>query len=188
MPACPGHRGTSSSRESASCSPPATGLFVLNSKSGTTNLSFWFESIGEDARKTLPGRLPDGLSPDDMKVIEAMSREEIVRAFRTYPISIVGRASALYHVRVVDSLNSPYGGSAESYAFPGLVGSSTTVRCGGTLQGRCCGTDLGWIDYVIAADRMSPRYRPKTSCRRRTRKCRGGAAAAAAALGRSPSM
>ena len=100
----------------------ATGLFVLRSKSGTTNLAFWFESISDDARKTLPGRLPDGLSPDDMKLIEAASREEIARAFRAYPISIVGQVAARYHVRVVDSLNGPYGGSAESYAFPGLGG------------------------------------------------------------------
>ena len=100
----------------------ATGLFVLRSTSGTTNLAFWFESISDDARKTLPGRLPDGLSPDDMKLIEATSREEIVRAFRAYPISIVGQVAAQYHVRVVDSLNGPFGGSAESYAFPGLGG------------------------------------------------------------------
>ena len=100
----------------------ATGLFVLRSKSGTTNLAFWFESISDDARKTLPGRLPDGLSPEDMKLIEAASREEIVRAFRAYPISIVGQVAAHYQVRVVDSLNGPYGGSAESYAFPGFGG------------------------------------------------------------------
>ncbi len=100
----------------------ATGLFVLRSKSGTTNLAFWFESISDDARKSLPGRLPDGLSPDDMKLIEATAREEIARAFRAYPISTVGQAAAQYHVRVVDRLNGPYGGSAESYAFPGLGG------------------------------------------------------------------
>jgi hypothetical protein len=100
----------------------AAGLFVLRSTSGTTNLSFWFESISDDAGKTLPGRLLDGLSPDDMKLIEATSREEIARAFRAYPISIVGQVAARYHVRVVDSLNGPYGGSAESYTFPGLGG------------------------------------------------------------------
>jgi hypothetical protein len=100
----------------------ATGLFVLRSKSGTTNLAFWFESISDDARNTLPVRLPDGLSPDDMKLIEAASRQEIVRAFRAYPIAIVGRVAAHYQVRVVDSLNGPYGGAAESYAFPGFGG------------------------------------------------------------------
>jgi hypothetical protein len=100
----------------------ATGLFVLRSVSGTTNLAFWFESISDDARKTLPGRLPGDLSPEDMKLIEAASRDEIVRAFRAYPIAIVGRVAAHYQVRVVDSLNSPYGGSAESYALPGFGG------------------------------------------------------------------
>ena len=100
----------------------ATGLFVLRSKSGTTNLAFWFDSVSDDARKTLPGRLPDGLSLEDMKLIEAASREEIVRAFLAYPISIVGRVAAHYQVRVVDGLTGPYGGSAESYAFPGFGG------------------------------------------------------------------
>ena len=57
-----------------------------------------------------------------MKLIEAASRDEIVRAFRAYPIAIVGRVAAHYQVRVVDSLNGPYGGSAESYAFPGFGG------------------------------------------------------------------
>ena len=100
----------------------ATCVFVLRSTSGTTNLAFWFENISDDARKTLPGRLPEGLSPDDMKIIEATSREEIAGAFRAYPISIVGRATARYHVRVMDSINSSMGGAAESYAFPGMGG------------------------------------------------------------------
>ena len=72
--------------------------------------------------KTLRDRLAGGISPDDMKTIEKISRDEIVRAFRQYPISIVGRTAGLYHVRVVDSLNSAGGGSAESDVFPGLGG------------------------------------------------------------------
>jgi hypothetical protein len=98
------------------------GLFVLRSGSGTTNLAFWFDTISDDARTTLPDRLPDGVSPEDMRLIEAASREEIVRAFRGYPIAIVERVAAHYRVRVVDSLNGPYGGSAESYALPGFGG------------------------------------------------------------------
>jgi hypothetical protein len=101
----------------------AVALFlVVRARSGAVTLSFWFETIGEDARTTLPGRLAVRISPDDMKVIEATSREEIAHAFRQYPISIVGRASGLYHVRVVDTLNSSTGGSAESYVFPGMGG------------------------------------------------------------------
>jgi hypothetical protein len=97
-------------------------FFVVRARSGAANLSFWFETISDDARTTLPGRLPGHISLDDMKVIEAISREEIVHAFRQYPISIVGRAAALYRVRVVDTLNSVTGGSAESYVFPGMGG------------------------------------------------------------------
>lgn len=100
----------------------AMGLFVVRSKSDTATLAFWFERISEDAMKTLPDRLDGGLSPDDMKTIEKISRDEIGRAFRQYPISIVGRVAGLYHVRVVDSLNSARGGSAESHVFPGLGG------------------------------------------------------------------
>jgi hypothetical protein len=100
----------------------ATALVVLRSRSDTTNLAFWFETISDDARKTLPVGLPDSLSSDDMKVIETTSLEEIVHAFRAYPVSIVGRESALYHVRVVDSLEGSKGGSAESYVFPGIGG------------------------------------------------------------------
>lgn len=100
----------------------AMGFFLIRFKSETATLAFWFESISEDAMKTLPGRLGDGISPDDMKTIEAISRDEIVRAFRQYPISVVGRAAGLYHVRVVDTLESPMGGSAESHVFPGLGG------------------------------------------------------------------
>ena len=100
----------------------AMGLFVILSKSDTAMLAFWFERITEDAMTTLPDRLAGGLSPDEMKTIETMSRDEIVRAFRQYPISVVGRAAGLYHVRVVDTLNSPGGGSAESHVFPGLGG------------------------------------------------------------------
>lgn len=58
-----------------------------------------------------------------MKVIEAVSRDEIIRAFREYPITITGRAAGLYHVRVVDSVQRSTEGSAESYMFfPGLGG------------------------------------------------------------------
>ena len=97
-------------------------LFVVRARSGRADLSFWFESIGEDARTTLPRRLSGDLSTDDMNAIEAIAREEIVHAFRDYPISVVGRTEALYHVRVVDSLQSSMGGSAESYVFPGMGG------------------------------------------------------------------
>src|SRR5688572_28369401 len=100
----------------------AAGLFVLHSTSGPTKLAFWFDGISDDARRTLPSRLANGLSSEDMTVIEAVSREEIVRAFRAYPITIAGRAAAQYHVRVVDGLNGHYGGSAESYAFPRFGG------------------------------------------------------------------
>lgn len=97
-------------------------FLVVRTRSGAANLSFWFETISDDARTTLPGRLSGRISLDDMKVIEAISREEIVHAFRQYPISIVGRAAGLYHVRVVDSIDSFTGGSAESYVFPGMGG------------------------------------------------------------------
>ena len=97
-------------------------LFIIQARSGPANLSFWFESIGDDARTTLPDRLSGDISPDDMSAIEAIAREEIVHAFRDYPIAVVGRAATHYHVRVVDSMESPMGGSAESYVFPGMGG------------------------------------------------------------------
>jgi hypothetical protein len=100
----------------------AVGLFIAYSKRSSADLAFWFEPISDEARKTVPERLAGGISADDMNIIEAKAREEIVRAFREYPIAVVGRAAALYHVRVVDSLNSPRGGSAESHVFPGLGG------------------------------------------------------------------
>jgi len=100
----------------------AIGFFVARSQSRSIELAFWFEAISEDARTTVPDRLAGGILPADMKTIEEISREEIARAFRPYPVSIVGRASAPYHVRVVDSLNSSRGGSAESYVFPGMGG------------------------------------------------------------------
>ena len=97
-------------------------LFIFRARSGRAELSFWFESIGDDARTTLPDRLSGDISTDDMNTIEAIAREEIVHAFREYPVSVVGRSAALYHVRVVDSLQSSMGGSAESYVFPGMGG------------------------------------------------------------------
>ena len=101
----------------------AVALFlVVRARSGSATLSFWFETISDDARTTLPGRLSGHISLDDMKAIEATSREEIAHAFRQYPISIVGRAAGLYHVRVLDTLDSSAGGSAESYVFPGMGG------------------------------------------------------------------
>jgi len=100
----------------------AMGVLIIRSRSETATLAFWFEDISEDAMRTVPDRLAGGLLLDEMKTIETVSRDEIVRAFRQYPISIVGRAAGLYHVRVVDSLNSPRGGSAESHVFPGLGG------------------------------------------------------------------
>ena len=53
----------------------AMGLFVVRSKSDTATLAFWFESISEDAMKTLPDRLAGGISPDDMTTIEKISRD-----------------------------------------------------------------------------------------------------------------
>ena len=100
----------------------AVGMFLALPRSPTTALAFWFEPISDDARRTLPERLAGDISADDMKVIEATSREEVVRAFDEYPVAIVGRADALYHVRVTDGLNSRTGGSAESYVLPGLGG------------------------------------------------------------------
>ena len=97
-------------------------LIIVRARSERADLSFWFESIGDDARTTLPDRLSGDISPEDMNAIEAIAREEIVDAFREYPISVVGRTGALYHVRVVDSLQSSMGGSAESYVFPGMGG------------------------------------------------------------------
>lgn|SRR5918995_6739515 len=97
-------------------------LFAVLARSPVTELAFWFEPISDEARTTLPERLAGDISADDMKVIEAMSRGEIVRAFEEYPIAVVGRADALYHVRVTDGLNSRTGGSGESYVLPGLGG------------------------------------------------------------------
>lgn len=96
-------------------------VFVISSSSNTANLAFWFDSISDDARTT-PERLPGGISPDELKLIEAIAREEIVSAFRQYPVSVVGREAGLYHVRVVDSKNSSTGGYAESFVFPGIGG------------------------------------------------------------------
>jgi hypothetical protein len=100
----------------------AAWLFVAVSRSTTTELAFWFEPISDEARSRLPARLAGNISTDDMKVIEAVSREEVVRAFDEYPIEVVGRVGARYHVRVVDGLSSRGGGSAESYVLPGLGG------------------------------------------------------------------
>lgn len=100
----------------------AVWLLMAVSRSAATELAFWFEPIHSDATTALPERFGGDISADDMKIIEAVSREEIVRAFSAYPISIVGRAAARYHVRVTDGLHSRTGGSAESYVFPGLGG------------------------------------------------------------------
>ncbi len=100
----------------------AVWLFAALSRSTVTDLAFWFEPIGNEARSALPDGLTGDVSTDDMEVIEAVAREEIVRAFDGYPISIVGRARAQYHVRVTDGLHSRSGGSAESHVFPGLGG------------------------------------------------------------------
>jgi hypothetical protein len=100
----------------------AFALFVMSSRPEAVSLAFWFERISEDARTTLPERLTGGISPDEMKLIETISREEIVAAFTEYPVSVVGREAGLYHVRVVDSMQSSMGGSAESYVLPGLGG------------------------------------------------------------------
>ena len=141
----------------------ATGLFVLRSKSGTTNLAFWFDSVSDDARKTLPRRLPDGLSLEDMKLIEAASREEIVRAFLAYPISIVGRVAAHYQVRVVDGLNGPYGGTAESYAFPGFGGQGfVSFRIARAWRDCPCSTGSRSAGN---RRRDRPRHRPRSRAR-----------------------
>ena len=100
----------------------AIGLFVAYSRRDGAELAFWFESISDDAKKTVPERLPGGISADDMNVIEKTAREEIVRAFHDYPVSVVGRIAGVYHVRVVDSVKSTTGGAAESYVFPGIGG------------------------------------------------------------------
>ena len=100
----------------------AAWLWVAGSRSATTELAFWFEPIHSDARTALPERFAGDISADDMNVVEAEAREEIVRAFGLYPISLVGRAAAQYHVRVTDELHGRTGGSAESYVFPGLGG------------------------------------------------------------------
>jgi hypothetical protein len=99
----------------------ATLLVLISTKSDTAELAFWFERISENARMTLPGEFHTGISADEMAVIEAISRDEIVHAFQHYPIKVVGRTSAAYHVRVIDSLNSSRG-PAESYMFPGIGG------------------------------------------------------------------
>ena len=100
----------------------AAWLLMVGSRPASTQLAFWFEPIHSDARSGLPERFGSDVSADDMKIIDGVSREEIVRAFSVYPISVVGRAAVRYHVRVTDGLNSRTGGSAESYVLPGLGG------------------------------------------------------------------
>jgi hypothetical protein len=97
-------------------------LLVLLSRSPTTELAFWFEPISVEARSTLPVRLQGTVSAEDMRAIETISREEIVRAFEEYPVTVAGRTPALYHVRVTDGFDSKMGGSAESYVLPGMGG------------------------------------------------------------------
>lgn len=97
-------------------------LFVARSRRGVTDLAFWYEPIGDDTRKTLPVRFAGALSADELSAIEIISKDEIVRAFREYPVQIVGRTSAMYRVRVVDTIASSETASGESYILPGLGG------------------------------------------------------------------
>ena len=97
-------------------------LFVVHSRQYRTELAFWYETISDAAKQTLPDRFSGAMSADDMNLIEAISREEIVLAFSAYPVSVVGRRAAMHRVRVVDTLTNPMAPSAESHVYPGLGG------------------------------------------------------------------
>jgi len=132
----------------------STGFFVALSKPGAADLAFWYEPISEDARQTLPTALSKAISADDMEVIEAISRDEIVLAFRAYPVSVAGRTAATYRVRVVDRLDSSDDPPASTIP-PTCKATSTdppagqnniTGACGGISPRRCCARDSGWSD------------------------------------------
>ena len=86
---------------------------------------FWFERVTYTST-----RLAGTLSEDDLKSIDAVARQEIVRAFTGLRLNLSQRADAVYRVRVVQTLSDPrfnqtIGVSGESRAVPGFGGQGT---------------------------------------------------------------
>ena len=98
-------------------------LFVVVSGPGPVDVAFWFEPISDDVRHSVPDRLTGGISAQDIVVIEATAREEVVRAFRDLPVVLSSDRVETYRVRVVGRLqNSLTAPSAESHLIAGLGG------------------------------------------------------------------
>ena len=101
----------------------AASLYVFLSGPRPVEITFWFEPIGDDVRRSVPDGLSDGISAQDLEVIETTAREEVVRAFRDFPIVLSGDRVETYRVRVVGRLqNSTTAPSAESHSILGLGG------------------------------------------------------------------
>jgi hypothetical protein len=101
----------------------AVSVYVAFSRRGPVEITFWFEPISEDVRRSVPDRLSPGISERDLAVIETTAREEVVRAFREFPVVLSTDRVETYRVRVVGLLeNAVAGASAESHLIAGLGG------------------------------------------------------------------
>ena len=98
-------------------------LYVVISGPGPVEIAFWFEPISDDVKHSVPDRLAGSISAQDIVVIEATAREEVVRAFRDLPIVLSTDRVETYRVRVVGRLQNPKTApSAESHLIAGLGG------------------------------------------------------------------
>jgi len=102
-------------------------LAVGSSSVRHVEVGFWLEPISEETTETLPERFGAGISRDEMKRIESIAFEEVVQAFRGFPVTVSRERGARYRVRVVENLRhviAPWAPapSGESRAVPGFGG------------------------------------------------------------------
>jgi len=105
----------------------AVAIAVVLSPRRGADIGFWFDPITTDTLTTVPERLSDGISVDDLSAIESIARREIAHAFREFHVRLSDSRQATYRVRVVDSLRNPMAPrapspSGESRSIPGLGG------------------------------------------------------------------
>jgi hypothetical protein len=102
-------------------------LAVGSSTDRHVEFGFWFETIGEETTNTLPERFGTGILHEEMKRIESVAFEEVVQAFREFPVTVSRERGSRYRVRVVENLRNvmvPWAPapSGESRAVPGFGG------------------------------------------------------------------
>jgi hypothetical protein len=102
-------------------------LLACGARDRVIAAGFWFEPVSYGSSEAMVARLGGPLTPDDLRHIEQVARDEVTSAFAPLRIQFSANRKATYRIRVVQelrNLRAPWsvGPAGESRSVPGLGG------------------------------------------------------------------